>query len=256
MIQVLVIVGLAAFLTAIALLLSRWLGLARGRAEEAAARSAVQSAAVDQRGFAYRAGLVRSTATIRNLQGDCLISRHMRGVSANPNFTMTVLRGSVSTSGAISGSPRLVEVAGLAPERVGFTGTTKENAGWFEFSFSPALTPADPPFQFTIDSDFTAGFLMMRAAVVQKYQNDAFNEEYYGVRVDIPVDAVEIEVQFPERFDAEVSAAALRGSTEIKVAEETARVAKQLVRKGSVATLRVEEPVLSYLYVIHWMPAA
>ena len=147
---------------------------------------------------------------------------------------------------------------GLEAERVTFSSSIVGKMAKFEFTFTPALRPEDPPFDYEIVTGFASGHLMSRAAVEEAYKNDNFKHEYYGVRIDVPVNVIELGVEFPAGFKAaELGATALYGKTEIVAEAEAARAAKALQHPSELqAKIRIEDPLLSYIYAIHWMPAA
>ena len=222
------------------------------RAKDAAGRAIVESHVL--KGFAYGADVAQGKLTVENLDGDCMIRRSLVGVRANDGFTVANMSGIVGTSGEVTLSPRLLNMAGLPKDRVSFKSLVKGRAGQFEFSFAPPLKSDDPPFEYTVEVSFERGTLMTRAAIEQQYKDDAFREEYYGIRVDIPVAALELEVVFPPGFQPRVGGTALYGDTEIVADAEGARVAKAVQQTSAGAKVRLEQPLLSYVYAIHWMP--
>ena len=222
------------------------------RAEDAASRAIVESNIL--KGFAYRAGVAQGKLVVENLDGDCTIRRALHGVRANDGFTVANLSGMVSTSGEVTLAPRLLNMSGLPKERINFRSLVKGRAGHFEFSFAPPLKSNDPPFDYTVEVTFERGMLMTRAAIEDQYKDDAFKEEYYGIRVDIPVAALELEVAFPPGFQPRIGGTALYGDTEIVADAEAARVAGAVEPTSAGAKVRLEQPLLSYVYAIHWLP--
>lgn len=244
------LLGAAIFTTA-AVLITRWVSKTlHSERAEAAAKAVV---APDSKGFTHTADLVSSSAIILTLDGECRISRTMSGLRANANVDLTTLKGQVRTSGTIVGNPRLVDISPFTRDRVTFVPDASGGSGSFTLSFRPPLTASDPPLEFTVESDFSHGFLMKRDDVLRMYAKDPFAYEYYGVRVDIPVKQVRIEVRFPADFRSEVGAAAL-GTSETRVVSESERIAGNLTKEGTSAVLVVKDPILSYQYVIHWLP--
>lgn len=251
MYSALITFGGAAIFTAVAVLITRWLASAL----RDAAHSAERAATPDVLGFTHTIDLVYTHVVLKNLQGDCVITRKTSGVRANANVKLTTLKGSANTSGPIVGKPRLGKVSPPDLEdRVNFVSTAAGNRGYFTLTLDPPLTAADKPFEFTVDTEFAAGFLMTRRSVEKEYGDGEFHDEYYGVRVDVPVEAVKIEISFPDGFKFQEGAAALRGKSEVPIAAESERIANRLRRKGSVVTLDVDKPIVSYQYVVHWMP--
>ena len=234
---------LTAAMVALGFLARRWRNLL-----EAVRRKAATSPA----SFGYIAGRARMISVIHDLGGQTTVTRELLGLKPNEGFQISSLSSELSGSGTVKDNPTLVtQPRNMSAFESGGKGT---HTGTFKLTFEPPLKPADPPVAFAVAATFDGLHKMTRAEVKRAYQKDLFRNESSSLEVTVPVDHVELSVQFPAGFEADVFPAAFYAKTEVIAYEELARVRKGFKYEGGKAELAVEKPVLTYVYAIGWMP--
>jgi hypothetical protein len=204
--------------------------------------------------FGYVIETVRHAVRIENLDGDAEVIRDFEKLRPNVGLLVGQIQGELLGSGVLDGNPSLRSVQ--TQERYQFDGSgAGTGVATFALQLDPPLRHDAPPVSFSVQMRFLQLHKMTRSGVKDAYRNDVFRREYSGVEINTPIHRLELEVVFPAGFEADVTAEVFYAGSEEIAGRESARVRPLLRYANSKAELVVDEPALTYVYAIAWMPA-
>jgi hypothetical protein len=210
--------------------------------------------------FGVKIGTASIRAEIQNNQGDALLTRTLRGFQIlNDNITIGAIpfrlnaeapqakllpqfSVNATSSGPTGGGayPKDVRLG-----QVSLTDGDRAVSGMFEVTGT--LSRFDPPLDLVLTLKVSAGYVMSTPAYAE-----GFPHEYHSWTPDLPTEALEIEIEFPELYRPQVFAGVFFGGTETMHNAELSRIQAGLERLPRGARLRIEEPVVGLSYLIYW----
>src|SRR5262245_38420686 len=95
---------------------------------------------------------------------------------------------------------------------------------------------------------------MTREEASVAYKDDIVPNEYFYEVVDIPVDVIKLEIIFPEGYSAQIYPGVFFGEYEHFHNLELQRVQKGFQRTSRGAILTIDQPLVGFRYLVHWVP--
>jgi hypothetical protein len=250
---IVIALAVAAVLTAVVIGFGRILLNVRNSAEQAVGQ--LTAVAKKTMSFAYSVERVRSLVTIRNLDGDSVVLRELRGVRPTESMAMSGLHGKMAGSGEVIAPPALISITG-APGPYEFrSAVTAVGEASYQIAFNRPLLHSETV-DVAVQTDFRHLHRMTRAAIEEAYRRDQFRQEYTSMTIDVPVAVLDLEVVFPDGFTPDVYGVVFYGDSET-VAEAESRSVRNTVERLTPSSFRllIEKPQLRFQYGMYWIPA-
>ena len=204
--------------------------------------------------YGFMAKGLRVKVQLLDLEPNCVITRDWIQLSVSPQTSIAAIPGFFNISpGEFTTEPRLISKNDF-PKALALR-TVQIGPGRCDYAVDIAgmLTPNDKPLDCSIQISHRGGHLMTREEVEQAYPSGTFRNEYHRCFVEIPLDELEMEIEFPEGYGAECFPGVFVGRSETMDDSELHRIKECFQRTGRGAMIRVDGPLLGYSYAIYWI---
>lgn len=207
----------------------------------------------------YRANSALSRMVMTNLDGRTEVTRDYRGIKVNPragSINSIPGRSWVShPAGQIIQGPELVGPPTLHTKYVQLKIVNADNkVAEFNIEVTGGLTQNDPAFDFEVRTVYSIGMCITREEMVLAYTNDPFKNEYHSFDVTFPVDLLDLEVAFPERYQVQAFPTVFYINSENPNDTELVRIRGGFNKTPTGAKFRVDQPKVGFRYAIYWVP--
>ncbi|HZG51822.1 MAG TPA: hypothetical protein VEZ40_06775 [Pyrinomonadaceae bacterium] len=235
---------------------------------EKSAKEAVKSledSMVDREGF--KEGHVSFYSEITDMDGSCIMHWEREAVeitkpgSSRPNIPL-MTEFMPPAAKIMPGYPKLLshrfEQRSYRDINLRLLPGSTDKVSAFTIDIPGALKAEDGPLSYSYEIRAYAGFYMTREEVDQAFPT--FKREYISFEVVAPIDKLELEIKFPEKYPVTVlSYGVFMGpvmADGLMSDDELRRIEPGFTRNQSVARLEIDNPRVGHRYLIYWQPPA
>lgn len=205
--------------------------------------------------FGFKAEKIASHMTVLDVAGNASVSRRWRGIKVQEGHSVSHVSGEfwvTTPGGTISKLPELTGVDGYRKE-VSFVPVSRsDNRCRYRVEIAGSLLPSDPPLDFDLEVQYEHCVLMSRKAVDEAYVNEAFKRDYVAFDVEVPIDSLELKIEFPPGTDVTTYPSVFYGWSEHPHSQELARSKSGFEPLPSGGRFVVREPLVGFRYLIYW----
>jgi len=205
--------------------------------------------------YGFFADALKITVAIQDVSGSAVTQREWRGLQVSPQASMAAIPGFFTiTNGEFVRYPEIIAKNDSFPKAVQMRHVrTDPRSCEYLMEIAGMLTADDPKLDCTVQVSHRGGFMMSREDVEAAFPTGTFRNEYQKVFVEIPLGEIQIDVKFPEGYQAECFHTVFIGHSETVDNVELNRIHPGFQRNKTGASLHVDGPLLGYAYAIYWV---
>jgi len=206
--------------------------------------------------YGLRASRAVSTWRVLDTTSTLVRTQRIDNLRADEGVSLSYIRGRSwhSAPGAsLRTPPRLVHVSDF-PKQIALENESDsiENCV-YRLLVTGSLDSGDPPLSYTVETVYDHAILLSNEAVARAYAGDDFKNDYVAWEAELPVDAIELSVEFPAGIKAKCYPGVFWGPSEwFFHNQELKRVRDGFLLCESGARFRIDKPVIGFRYFIYW----
>lgn len=208
-------------------------------------------------GFGLHAAYVNDFRTLLDLEGTVEIVRKFGNIKVTePGTNISYIPGRMRViPGFLQTPPELLPDIGYEKALKLEIRKSDRQSCEFTVEIQGGLSTNDPELSFGFRAVAEGAVVTTKEEMEKQYKNDAFRNEYVSSDIDVPMDVLELCVEFPPSYNVKCFPAVFIGHSEVMIDRELQRTKDGLMMtETGGARFRVENPVLGFRYAIYWIP--
>lgn len=206
--------------------------------------------------YGLRARRAISSWQITDQEGTLHRTQRVEGLKVDDGVSLAYVQGHTElwTPGStVQEQPHLSETSEF-PKTISFVLDQSEIAHLrWRLVVAGSLTQHDPPLDYTIRGAYHRGVLMSNEAVARAYASDEFNNDYFAWDAEVPVETVELAVNFPISVFVKCFPGVFWGQSEWFFHDlELSRVRDGFSKSDHGGRFVIEKPTIGFRYFIYW----